>query len=139
MLQRIQTLWMLLAAICGGLTFKLSFFSGNKVIGANGHLYQSITATNNVVLLFLAVIIVAGTLVNIFYFKARQKQFWITIGLIVLSLLNIFLYYQTSKDYIEGTYDLTALLALAIPLFLILAARGIRKDQKLVKSADRLR
>jgi hypothetical protein len=35
--------------------------------------------------------------------------------------------------------DLTSLLAFAIPVFLVFAARGIWKDEQLVKSVDRLR
>jgi len=130
---------MLLAALCAALTFKFSFFSGNKLVGTNGHVFQSVTATNTVLLLLLTVIIVAGTVINIFIFKNRKRQLLIITGLIILSLLNIYLYYQASKEFIEGTYDLSALLSLAIPVLLILAARGIYKDQKLVKSVDRLR
>jgi hypothetical protein len=35
--------------------------------------------------------------------------------------------------------SLTAVLAFAPPILLILAANGIRKDEKLIKSLDRLR
>ena len=139
MLQRIQTLWTLLAAACAALTFKFSFYSGNKVVGANGHVFQSVTATSGILLLIITVIIIAVGLVNIFNFKQRKKQLWITVGLIFLSLLNLFLYYRASQNFIEGTYDLAAILSLAIPIFLLLAVRGILKDEKLVKSADRLR
>jgi hypothetical protein len=139
MLQRIQTLWMLLAAICAALTLKFPFFSGNKVVGANGHVFQEVTATNGVLLLIITVVILGGTLVNIFNHKKRRKQVWIVIGLLVLSLLNIFLYYSASQNFIEGKYALSAVLALIIPLLLILALRGIMRDEKLVKSADRLR
>ena len=60
---------------------------------------------------------------------------------IVLSLLNILIYWIHSgtPDFVEGGFSLTAVISLAIPFFLILAARGIRKDEKLIKSADRLR
>jgi hypothetical protein len=139
MLQRIQTLWMLLAAICAALTLKFPFFSGNKVVGANGHVFQEVTATNGVLLIIITAIILAGSLLNIFNYKQRRKQIWLTIGLIVLSLLNIFLYYSASQSFIEGKYALSAVLALILPLLLILALRGIMRDEKLVKSADRLR
>jgi phosphoglycerol transferase MdoB-like AlkP superfamily enzyme len=149
MLQRKQTLWMLLSIICAALTFKFSFYSGNVRVGADGHVFRSLNAlptfvnggSGNILILIVTILILAGTLVNLFNFKARNKQLWITIGLIVLSLVNILLYYRASgtPSFIEGKYDLTAVLTLAIPVFLIMAARGIRKDQKLVKSADRLR
>ncbi|HTI08893.1 MAG TPA: DUF4293 family protein [Puia sp.] len=139
MLQRIQTVWTLLAAVCAALTFKFSFYSGNKLVGANGHVFQSVTATSGVLILIITVLIVAGCLINIFNFKQRSRQLLIATGLIVLSLLNIFLYWRASQNFIEGTYDLTAVLSLAVPILLILAVRGILRDQKLIKNADRLR
>jgi len=140
---------MLLAAICAALTFKFSFYSGNVLVGTNGHEFRRLRAiptfingsSGSILLLIVAVLLVAGILINIFNYKARKKQLWITIGLVVLSLLNIFLYWYNSgaPSFVEGTYDLTAVLSLAIPVFLFMAVRGILKDQKLVKSADRLR
>ena len=139
MLQRIQTLWTLLAAVCAALTLKFSFFSGNKVVGANGHIFESVTATSGVLILIITAIIMTGCLINIFNYKQRKKQIWISITLILLSLLNIFFYYRASQNFIEGKYDLGAILPVAIPVLLILAIRGMRRDEKLVKSTDRLR
>ena len=149
MLQRKQTLWTLLALICAALTFKFSFYSGNVQVGAYGHEFRQLTAlptfvngsSGSILILIVTILLVAGTLLNIFNYKTRQKQLWITLGLFVLSLLNIFLYWRASgaPSFLEGTYTFTAVLSFAIPVFLLLAARGIAKDQKLVKSADRLR
>jgi hypothetical protein len=153
MLQRKQTLWTLLAIICAALTFKFPFYSGNVKVGANGHVLLGVTAAptigfgsdsasaGSVLILIVTVIIIAGGLFNIFNFKARKKQLWITIGLLLLSLLNIFLFWYASQPphFTEGNYSLGAVLPVAIPIFLILAARGIMKDEKLVKSAGRLR
>jgi len=144
---------MLLAVICAALTFKFSFYSGNVKVGIDGHVFleekalpvlsfgKDSAGAGSVLILIVTVLLLAGTLINIFNFKARKKQLWITIGLFLLSLLNIFLYWwkSGSPSFTEGSYNLGAALSLAIPVFLILAANGIRKDQKLVKSADRLR
>lgn len=144
---------MLLAVICAALTFKFSFYSGNVEVGQNGHVFlqekavpilsfgKDSAGAGSVLILIVTVLLLAGTLINIFNFKARKKQLWITIGLIFLSLLNIFLYWwkSGSPSFTEGSYNLGAALSLAIPVFLIFAANGIRKDEKLVKSADRLR
>jgi hypothetical protein len=102
---------------------------------------EKITASSNIPLLILTVLLVVVMLVNIFNFKNRKLQLRITIGLILVSLLDIFLFYQASmkSPIIGGTFALTSVLALAIPLLLVMAARGIIKDQKLIKSADRLR
>jgi hypothetical protein len=142
MLQRIQTLWALLAVACAVLTLKFSFFSGNLAPDpGTAKMFKSVTATSNVFLLVLTVAIIVAGLVNIFNYKNRRLQARITLLLILLSLVNIVLYYRETRKFFaaEGTFDLTAVLALAIPVFLILAVRGIIRDEKLVKSADRLR
>jgi hypothetical protein len=153
MLQRKQTLWMLLAIVCETLTFNFPFYSGNKVVGTNGHVYLHVKAmpifgfgsdsagAGSVLILIITAVILAGTLFNIFNFKDRKKQLLLTIGLIVLSLANILLYWHYSgvPPFLEGNYGLGALLTLAVPVCLIIATGGIRKDAKLVKSADRLR
>jgi hypothetical protein len=102
MLQRKQTLWMLLAVICAALTFKFSFYSGNVVVGKDGHVFleekavpvlsfgKDSAGAGSVLILIVTVVLLAGLLINIFNYKARSKQLWITIGLIFLSLLNIF-------------------------------------------------
>ncbi|HEY4336405.1 MAG TPA: DUF4293 domain-containing protein [Puia sp.] len=151
MLQRKQTLWMLLALICAILTFNFAFYTGNVVVGANGHVFMSLRAApklgfgsdsasaGSVLILIVTVILILGILYNIFLFKTRKKQVWIALGLVVLSLLNLFLYWRATHDFLEGNYGIGALLSFAIPIFLLLAVGGVRKDEKLVKSADRLR
>jgi len=140
MLQRRQTLWMLCAAICGALTFKLPFFSGTlQTDPAKGPSLQELTAVSKSLLLIIGVVITLGILINIFNYKKRRQQLLLTIVLVLLSLLNIVLYWFAHTKFIDGTFSLSALLALAIPVFLILAARGISKDERLIKSADRLR
>ena len=63
--------------------------------------------------------------------------------LIVLAILIeaflLFLYVKQVQTFTVGTYSLTALLHGFITLFLLLAARAINKDEKLIKSSDRLR
>ena len=131
---------MLLAAACAVLTIKLPFYTGPTIDAAQGKVVEIITASSNIPLLVLTVLLVVVLLVNIFNYKNRKLQLRITIGLILVSLLDIFLFYQASmKTIIGGTFALTSILALIIPLLLIMAARGIFKDQKLIKSADRLR
>jgi hypothetical protein len=153
MLQRKQTLWMLAALICAVLTFKFAFYFGNMKVGINGIAPLEVKAmpvfgvgsvsagSGSILILIVTIVLIAGTLINIFNFSNRKKQFWITIGLFILSLLNILLYWWKSghPPFEAGNYSLGALLSLAIPVFLIMAARGIRKDEKLVKSTDRLR
>ena len=141
MLQRMQSIWLLLAAVCGFLTLKFSFFSGNKLDATNVKTFQYLTASGSIIILILTVAVFVAVLITIFLYKNRKLQLRITLSAIIVSLLNIFLYYRETKKFVEGEsgYNLTSLLAVAIPVFLILAARNIYRDEKLVKSMDRLR
>jgi len=138
---------MLLAVICAVLTFKLSFYHGQVAVGQYGHELRYLTAwphfingrSGSMLVLIVTIALIIGIGWNIFNYKSRSKQLWITIGLIVLSLLNIVLYWYDISEFQEGGLSLTAVVALAIPVSLFMAARGIRKDEKLVKSSDRLR
>jgi hypothetical protein len=139
MLQRMQSVWLFLAAVSTILTLKFSFFSGNKLGGNQVKAFEYLTATSSMLILVLTIALISGILIDIFLYKNRKLQLRITIIAIIVSLLDIFLYYKQTQKFVEGNYDLTAVLSLAVPVFLILAARGIYKDQKLVKSLDRLR
>jgi len=140
---------MLLALICAALTFKFPFYQGNVLVGNYGHELRGLTAwphyingsSGSILITFITIALIVGIGWDIFKYNNRSQQFWIAVGLIVLSLVNILVYWIHSgkPDFVEGGFSLTAVLALAIPFFLILAARGIRKDAKLIKSADRLR
>jgi glucose uptake protein GlcU len=140
MLQRIQSIWLLLAATLSALSFKFSFFSGNKLnTETNAKEWIEFNATQSTVTLLLAVAIAVASAVCVFMYKDRKRQLLIVIGLIALSILNIVLYFNASKSFTESNTDLTALISLGIPILLILAAIGIYKDEQLVKNADRLR
>ena len=136
MIQRLQTIWLLLASACAFLSMKFAFY----YIGTNP---QSTTdqfnATNNMLLLILTSMLGTLCLFTIFVFKQRKLQLWLTILAIVISALNIFLYFNSKQDNPGGGLALTSIFVFIIPLFLIFAARGIYKDQKLIKSMDRLR
>jgi DMSO/TMAO reductase YedYZ heme-binding membrane subunit len=134
-----QTIWLLLAAVCGFLTLKFPFYSGNKIDAGNVKIFEHFNASGSIIILILTVAVLVAALITIFLYKNRKLQLRITLAVIVVSLLNIFLYYTETKKFAEGGYSLTALLTVAIPVFLFFAARNIYKDEKLVKSMDRLR
>ena len=80
-------------------------------------------------------------LIDIFLYKNRKLQLRIVLVSLLVSILNVYLYLKETNKFVqgEGNYDLTCVLAFAIPILIILAAMGIYKDEKLVKSLDRLR
>ena len=139
MIQRIQTLWLALASMAALATLRFSFYSGNKLDVNQAKGFHELTATSNFLLLILTAGIGVCSLIVIFLYKNRRLQLRLTILALVLSLLNIFLYYRETLAYTEGNFTITAILTLLIPIFLFFAIRGIYKDEKLIKSADRLR
>ena len=139
MIQRIQSVWLLAAAFCVGLTFKFPFYSGNKTpADASGEI-KKIIASSNFLLLILSAILLAGCLYIIFLYKNRKLQLNLAIVTFAISIINIIIYFAEIKKFSSGTISLTSIFVFVIPFFLFLAVRGIWKDKKLVKDLDRLR
>lgn len=136
MIQRIQSVWLLVASIIAFLTLKLSFYSGTYL---PDNLYHQLNGTENLKLMIPTIGLGVLTLVTIFIFKNRVTQLWFSLAAIMLDLVIIFLYYQTVKDFSRGDYAITAALHIIIILALALAMRGINKDEKLIKESNRFR
>lgn len=136
MIQRIQTIWLLLAAVAGFLTLNMPFYSGSQ---AATNLFVELTAKSDTLILILTVAVAVLSLVTVFLYKNRPLQMKLTLVGIVLSIITLILYYSETRQFTQGNFSLTAVLSFLVPVFLILAARGIYKDNKLIKSLDRLR
>jgi hypothetical protein len=139
MIQRIQTVWLFLAALFAALTYKFPFYSGNVINKENVQRFEKLLASSNFLVLIFTAGLIVGTIIMIFMYKNRKQQMWLTAAAAGLSIINIVLYFTELKKFISGNMSLTAVFALAIPVFLFLAMNGIWKDEKLVKSLDRLR
>jgi hypothetical protein len=155
MLQRIQTVWLFLASVAILLLFLFPFiqfvdFDGTaKVVKATG-LYQNmngqVVQTHSFIALTISTVIVGlMPLVIILFYKERKKQISLCYVTILLVLAYSFWLVQTAKGEM-GTitaqlqnYGIGVILPSLSILFIILALRGIRHDEKLVRSADRLR
>ena len=136
MIQRIQTVWLLLASFAVFLTLKFSFYSGTLVFD---NTYDSLVATDYIPLMILTSALGTMIFINIFLFKKRTLQFRFCLLAILLEILVVFLYYRKLSDYSKGTFDLWAAFHLLIIVFLILAMKGISKDSKIIKDSERLR
>jgi len=155
MIQRIQSLYLLLTTIVSLLFLKGSFLkfiniSGdvvkvhfNEVIKESS--VQGFEMVDSLLPLSLLIILIplfSG--ITIFLYKNRKMQLLFTSLLIALEVLLIitFAYYSW---HITNVYDaklapgFKMILPLLILIFSILAYRGIKKDDNLVKSYDRLR
>jgi len=138
MIQRQQTLWLLLAGIAAFLTFQYPFYTGTKLEN-NMSVVNELNAGSNFFLLVLTGIIIVVALISIFLFKDRKTQLRVVIAGIILSFILMILYFMDVKNYDKGHFALTAILAVLVPVSFCLAARGIYRDQKLIKSLDKLR
>ena len=136
MIQRIQSLWLLLASACAFASFKFPYYSGTNAKGLSPY---ELNAAENFLLLVTTAIVGGLALFTIFLFKKRTLQLRLCVLGILLEAILIFLYYREVKTFTLGTYSLTAILHSIIVLAFVLAARAINKDEKLVKYSDRLR
>ena len=136
MLQRIQTVYLLLTGIIAGiLPFWMHLWAnleGNPVF-AKQHIF--------ILLLFEGAALLA--VIAIFMFKNRKLQFVLNrLNMILnLTLLGVFVFRSLN---ISGESDISEkgigmLLPIISIVFLVLANRAIKKDEDLVKSVDRLR
>ena len=140
MIQRFQSLWLFLAAIFALFTFQLSFYSGSKIVkGTLTHNVRLKADTSEILILILTGIVVLLCAIAIFLYKNRKRQLTLTVINCILSILLIVLYFLEIQKFETGIVSLSCLFTLAVPIFLFLAARGIWRDEKLIKSLDRLR
>lgn len=187
MIQRVQSIYFLLALICVSLVLVFPLFSVNIVsggtddtvaataeFGAYGLVFTSdleslqdatfrYQAFENlsddpnsgkypVYLIFIGLVML--TTVSILLYKNRKRQLAISrlnliLHFLVILTLVVFYYFGTSA--VKNTLPVNANLVVSFSLeigfylliaslpFLILAIRGIKNDEKLVKSLDRIR
>ncbi len=155
MLQRIQSVYLLLASLVIFALFLFPLVHNVYVAGVPSTIkvtgvYQDISGaqsnTQSFILLTAATLIVAVLpLVLIFLYKKRKQQMMLCYAYILVVFGYSFWMAQTVKS-LTGGADLTTnnfgigILLGPIAIVLILAAaKGIQRDEKLVKSADRLR
>ena len=136
MIQRVQTVWMFLAALAVFLTLKFLFYSGTLI---SDNQYHPLLATDHLLILILTSALGTGIVINIFLFKNRKVQSRIILIAIIWECLIIFLYIKQTDQYSAGSYSLWSALHILIIIFLFLAARGIYKDSKLIRDSNRLR
>lgn len=135
MIQRIQTIWLLLAAAASLAALKFSFYSGlNK-----DSLFTNLNGLSNFLLLIATVAVALAAIISIILFKNRKRQIQVVVVGLLLQAGVLVYYFLQTQQYKEGNYNLSSILSFAVPVFFILALMGIRKDEKIIKSMDRLR
>jgi Domain of unknown function (DUF4293) len=140
MIQRQQTLWLLLATTAGILSFMFPFVTGTELVEKTTMQKPAeIDAGSRFFILLLTIASIAISTITIFLFKNRKQQQWLCILGVLMSGLLIFLYILEMTKLIKPTLALFCVLPFAMLVGYFLAFRNIRKDEKLVKSLDKLR
>lgn len=143
MIQRIQTIYLLFAsAISGGLIFVFDVWESlKKDVFAIDLLESNLLTLKSIPLLFIISSII--TFVAIFLFKNRKLQFVmgrlaILVNLILLGLL-IYVSLTLPGEMKISENGIGMFIPILAVLLIVLANKAIKKDEDLVKSADRLR
>ncbi len=141
MIQRIQTIWLLLVAALAFTSLQTSVYSGHRINDIVPKPVVFLTASYNPLLIVSSVAVGVMSIITIFLYKYRKLQLKLSSVALIVSLIVIALYHWQSKTFIaaESSITITAFIPILIPVLLILAIRAIRKDEKLVKSTDRIR
>lgn len=138
MIQRVQTIYLLLAALAC-IAFIFVPFGQIKTPegGAETWAIKQVTP-----IMISAIVVAAVSLISIFLFKNRKTQMKVVLVNIILSVavIGLFVFGVTQhiglRNYVFG---IGAILPLFILLFNMLAYGSIKSDENLVKSMDRLR
>ncbi|NOU38380.1 MAG: DUF4293 domain-containing protein [Ferruginibacter sp.] len=136
MIQRIQSIWLLLATVFVFLTMQLTSYVGADAEG----IAHFIKGTSSTVLVIATSVVGTVSLIAIFLFKQRKLQIKVVLFALLLEFVLAFLYYREIHLLVgKGEFAVTALLHLGVVLFLLLAAKSIMADEKLIKDSNRLR
>lgn len=138
MIQRRQTLWLLLATIAAVLSFLFPFVTGKEAI-KNMQADKVIDAASDFFLLILTGGSIILSTVTIFLFKDRKMQIRLCLLGLLVSVVIIVRYIMLMNKLTNTTLALYAVLPFIFLASYFLAFRDIRKDEKLVKSLDKLR
>jgi|SRR5690606_9850086 len=157
MIQRIQTIWLLLASVFISTLFlfpylnfvNLEGFAGAlKVIGEYGIVDGQVTLVKTNVLQLIGTIFLGlMPLYIITQYKNRKKQMaLILLQMVLVVIFEVFLYFASNSTLAEHGKTMSTeniglgffVLPIAL-IFLFLAHSAIKKDEKLIRSVDRLR
>ena len=140
MIQRQQTLWLMLATIAAALSFKFPFATGEEIVkNTSMKKLVEMTAGNNFFTLILTIASIVISTITIFMFKERKMQMKLCVLGFLISIGILTVYILEMQKLISGTPALWALLPVVVIISYFMAFRNIRKDEKLVKSLDKLR
>lgn len=159
MIQRKQTIFLLVAALCMGSATFLPLVEYVRAPGAESFIFKADALYNgqgivvpdfklSVPFLWLYAFLGAALLAVVFLYRQRVRQMRFVHGLMLVSLGafvgQVFVHsslasYLGTRINVASSFKVGFVLPLIAVVFIWLAGRGIKADEALVKSTDRLR
>ena len=128
MLQRIQSIWLLLAAIFAAITFRFPFYTGEHIVdvATNTSAHFELNANGTIWLTLATVLTGAIAFVTIFLFDNRKLQLKLCYLGIFLTIVVLTLYFLEIPNFVAntGTFALSWVLAFWVVGVLIFAGSG---------------
>ena len=143
MVQRIQSVYLLLVAALSAALFFVTIYSV-ETAGTAAPAVQEFKVPSNTIYLILNSIAGLMALVTIFLYKNRSMQIRLSnLNMLIICIFigTVFYFADHSKADASSLvhYSIGCYFPLIQLVFTFLAMRAIRKDEALVRSADRLR
>lgn len=153
MIQRIQSIYLFLAALfMGGLFLQsadlLKIDTTNPTVLSDMEYFNDkvLDIYDQNILIAFVVVVIAFSLLALFLFRNRKLQITLSrVSMLVVLLffiLSIYISYADLASFISSikiTPSFVIFLPILAIICLVLAVKGIRKDDNLVKGMDRLR
>jgi uncharacterized membrane protein YqjE len=146
MLQRKQSLWLFIAALLGAGVVYFDIYKTHTMVNGVDSPGASLRVADHFPSLLIALVMTALPLVTIFLFNTRKRQINLAmltiladVAFIALQLWRVSALGTATPPPTSGSYWIGAVLPVAAIVFLIMGISGIRRDDKLVRSVDRLR
>ncbi len=133
MIQRIQSIWLLLASAAAFSVLRLPFYYTPTPFALE------IRGSDNMTTLISLAFSACLSFITIFLYGNRMLQLKVVIVNFLLSILIGYFIYKIVAANPGGGFTLPSASLFFIPVLQILAMVKIYKDERLVKSADRLR
>jgi hypothetical protein len=146
MIQRIQSIWLLFAALLSFAGLRLPFYAGMRTVSsaetnpvAVTQQMEFVNGNSNFILLLLSIAVFILPLVIIFLYKNRGTQIRLCLVSMFLEVGVLVSYFMEIKNFSSGALALTSILQAFVLFFLFLAIRGIRNDERIIRESERLR
>ena len=147
MIQRIQSVYLLVSALLIGILFLLPFAEIAKegviyIFNFRGILLDGAVHQSGIAIYVLIAAIMASHVFAIFGFNNRKRQKMIIIFtiLMMLGLFGMFFFFTYfSFSGAQISFEISIVLPLVVIIIDYLAIRSINKDEALIRSIDRIR